>query len=187
MATVESYTKAYLDSILNDLVKTGTIDEDGNMTLTTQDGTVIPVGTVLETLPTADEDTPGVLEIASSGDITTGTDHTKAVTPVGLATVAAALSSSISGKQASDSDLTAIAGLTPSNDDVVQRKSGAWTNRTMAQLLADLDAVGAFLRSRLYSGSAYAVASAGARVYVGSTDPTASETVVNGSVWFDTT
>lgn len=41
-------------------------------------------------------------------------------------------------KQASDSDLTAIAGLTPSNDDVIQRKAGAWTNRTMAQVKTDL-------------------------------------------------
>jgi hypothetical protein len=37
-----------------------------------------------------------------------------------------------------DADLKTIAQLTPSNDDVVQRKSGAWTNRTMAQLAADL-------------------------------------------------
>lgn len=37
-----------------------------------------------------------------------------------------------------DSDLTAIAGLTPTNDDILQRKSGSWTNRTMAQLRADL-------------------------------------------------
>lgn len=41
-----------------------------------------------------------------------------------------------------DSDLTAIAGLSPSNDDVIQRKAGAWTNRTMAQLIADLAALG---------------------------------------------
>ena len=40
--------------------------------------------------------------------------------------------------QSLDSDLTAIAGLSPSNDDIIQRKSGAWTNRTMAQLRADL-------------------------------------------------
>jgi hypothetical protein len=39
-----------------------------------------------------------------------------------------------------DSDLTAIAALTPSNDDIVQRKSGAWTNRSIAQLGADLAA-----------------------------------------------
>lgn len=37
-----------------------------------------------------------------------------------------------------DSDLTAIAALTPTNDDVVQRKAGAWTNRTMAQIKTDL-------------------------------------------------
>lgn len=37
-----------------------------------------------------------------------------------------------------DSDLTSIAGLTPSDDDIIQRKSGAWTNRTIAQYYADL-------------------------------------------------
>lgn len=37
-----------------------------------------------------------------------------------------------------DSDLTSFAGLTPSNDDVVQRKGGAWVNRTIAQLKTDL-------------------------------------------------
>lgn len=37
-----------------------------------------------------------------------------------------------------DSDLTAIAALVPANDDVVQRKAGAWTNRTIAQLKTDL-------------------------------------------------
>jgi hypothetical protein len=35
-------------------------------------------------------------------------------------------------------DLAAIAALTPSNNDVLQRKSGAWTNRTPAQLKTDL-------------------------------------------------
>jgi hypothetical protein len=37
-----------------------------------------------------------------------------------------------------DSDLTAIAALAPANDDVIQRKAGAWTNRTPAQLKTDL-------------------------------------------------
>lgn len=44
----------------------------------------------------------------------------------------------IAGKQDGDADLTAIAGLSPSNDDVIQRKAGAWTNRTPAQLKTDL-------------------------------------------------
>lgn len=37
-----------------------------------------------------------------------------------------------------DSDLTAIAVLAPLNDDILQRKLGAWTNRTPAQLKTDL-------------------------------------------------
>jgi uncharacterized protein (DUF2147 family) len=36
------------------------------------------------------------------------------------------------------SDLQTIAGLTPSNDDFLQRKAGAWTNRTVAQVKTDL-------------------------------------------------
>lgn len=40
--------------------------------------------------------------------------------------------------QAYDADLDAIAGLSPSNDDIIQRKAGAWSNRTMAQLKTDL-------------------------------------------------
>jgi hypothetical protein len=48
------------------------------------------------------------------------------------------LQAALDAKQALDSDLTAIAGLSPANDDVIQRKAGAWTNRTLAQLKADL-------------------------------------------------
>lgn len=41
-------------------------------------------------------------------------------------------------KQDADSDLTSIAALAPSNDDIIQRKAGAWTNRTISQLKTDL-------------------------------------------------
>lgn len=37
-----------------------------------------------------------------------------------------------------DTDLKDIGNLSPSNDDIIQRKSGAWTNRTIAQLKTDL-------------------------------------------------
>lgn len=40
--------------------------------------------------------------------------------------------------EAHDADLTTIAALTPTNDDVVQRKSGAWANRTILQLRTDI-------------------------------------------------
>lgn len=47
------------------------------------------------------------------------------------------LQTALDAKQTLDADLTAIAGLSPANDDIIQRKAGAWTNRTMAQLLTD--------------------------------------------------
>lgn len=48
------------------------------------------------------------------------------------------VTSALNGKQNSNADLTAISGLTPANDDILQRKAGAWTNRTPAQLKTDL-------------------------------------------------
>lgn len=48
------------------------------------------------------------------------------------------LSADLAGKQPLDSDLTAIAALAPTNDDVMQRKAGAWVNRTPAQIKTDL-------------------------------------------------
>lgn len=48
------------------------------------------------------------------------------------------LQGELDSKQPNDSDLTAIAALAPSNDDLIQRKAGAWTNRTPAQFKTDL-------------------------------------------------
>lgn len=50
-----------------------------------------------------------------------------------------------SAKQDADSDLTDIAALTPTDDDVLQRKAGVWTNRTMAQLTTDLNLSATYL------------------------------------------
>lgn len=123
----------------------------------------------------ASETQKGIVELATNAETSTGTDTTRAVTPAGLASV-------LTGKQASDSDLTAIAALAPANDDVIQRKSGAWTNRTMAQLATDLAGTNEFTEVRLHNGTSYADAD-NAHIYIGSVDPGA---VNNGSVWFDT-
>lgn len=52
--------------------------------------------------------------------------------------VSTATQTALDAKQPLDSDLTSIAGLSPANDDIVQRKSGAWTNRTVVQFKSDL-------------------------------------------------
>lgn len=54
--------------------------------------------------------------------------------------------------QAFDADLAAFAALSPSNDDIVQRKSGAWTNRTMAQLKTDLALNNVTNNAQYYAG-----------------------------------
>ena len=48
------------------------------------------------------------------------------------------LQTAVAGKQAADADLTAIAALAPADDALIQRKAGAWTSRTPAQVKADM-------------------------------------------------
>jgi hypothetical protein len=60
------------------------------------------------------------------------------VTAKTLTDLESAITAAAAGAQPVDSDLTAIAALAPANDDVIQRKGGAWTNRSIAQLLVDL-------------------------------------------------
>lgn len=55
-----------------------------------------------------------------------------------LGSVTSDIQTQLNAKQALDTDLTTIAGLTPSNDDFLQRKAGAWANRTVAQVKTDL-------------------------------------------------
>lgn len=67
---------------------------------------------------------------------------TAATSNTGDFDAAGAAAAAQAASQPLDSDLTSIAGLTPTNDDIIQRKAGAWTNRTMAQLISDLAALG---------------------------------------------
>lgn len=91
-----------------------------------------PTQTLNLTLPKGDKGDPGTP--GTSGDWATLTNKPAVI----AAGADAATARSVISAQASDSDLTAIAALSPANDDVVQRKSGAWTNRTPAQLKTDL-------------------------------------------------
>ncbi|MGP1666325.1 MAG: hypothetical protein ACTS5I_10550, partial [Rhodanobacter sp.] len=50
--------------------------------------------------------------------------------------------SSIIPYQPLDSDLTTIGGLSASNDDILQRKAGAWAARSLAQVALDLNGDG---------------------------------------------
>jgi hypothetical protein len=82
--------------------------------------------------------------IRNAGTAGTMADWTPLPSPTDLVqsvngqTGAVVLAAADVGGQPSDADLTAIAALAPPDDDVLQRKGGAWTGRTPAQLKADL-------------------------------------------------
>jgi hypothetical protein len=113
-----------------------------------QDGTAKPnkEGTLNFTGAVVTETTPGSVTVAiSAGNVAHASTHAAGGSdPITISeSQVSNLSTDLAGKQALDSDLTAIAGLTPTNDDIIQRKAGAWVNRTVAQLSADLVAAGA--------------------------------------------
>lgn len=64
--------------------------------------------------------------------LTSGNPHNVTKSDVGLGSV------TNTQQQPINTDLTAISGLSPSNDDVLQCKAGSWVNRTLAQLKSDL-------------------------------------------------
>jgi hypothetical protein len=73
---------------------------------------------------------------AIAAALVAGTNIT--ITPDDVANTITISASGTGGAQPEDADLTAIAALTAADDDIIQRKTGAWTNRTMAQLKTDL-------------------------------------------------
>lgn len=112
-----------------DLTATGTRD---NTTFLRGDGTwSVP--------PVASGYTDEQVRDVMGATLVAGTDITITVDDAAdTITIAAA---GATGSQPLDADLTAIAGLTAADNDVLQRKSGAWTNRTPSQLKADLGLV----------------------------------------------
>jgi hypothetical protein len=211
VASVNVYSSAKVNELTDGAVVGASLAGD-HLVLTLRDGSTIDVGAVLTALIYATTTTAGAVELATDTEAIAGTSADLAITPLSLAAVVATatakglvelattseattgtdtvravtpagLKAMTDTKQPLDSDLTAIAALTGTNDNVIQRKSGAWTERTMAQVATDLAATGEFPDLMLYNGSAYADADGG-KVYIGAVDPGA---VSNGSVWFDTT
>lgn len=100
----------------------------------------------------------GVRPVASQSEAQTGSDNSKTMSPLRVKqSIASEVGVTIASKsqgdaantalqpaaigstiQAYDADLASIAGLSPANNDFLQRKSGAWVNRTPAQAKDDL-------------------------------------------------
>lgn len=129
-------------------------DDDAELVQVTRSGTTLTNDASTPTFTKAHSAGANVYYLTTAPDINAKADatHTHAATDIGSGSVSdtefgyldgvtSAIQTQLNAKQASDSDLTSIAGLTPSNDDVIQRKSGSWVNRTLAQLWDDLTGV----------------------------------------------
>lgn len=85
----------------------------------------------------------GGTELFIGNQPATGAGATKKITATQIKTFVLSgnttlASYGITNAQPLDADLTTIAGLAPANDDFLQRKSSAWTFRTLAQVRTDL-------------------------------------------------
>jgi hypothetical protein len=80
-----------------------------------------------------------------------------------------------------DSDLTAIASLSASNDDFLQRKSGAWAARTISQVKADLGLSGT--NSGDQDLSSYLTSSTAASTYVSLSGSYSDPSWITGLAW----
>jgi hypothetical protein len=117
----------------------------GVLSSTGSGGTVTDVGLALPTeftISGSPVNTTGTLTGTwanqTNNFVLAGPSVAPAGAPTFRALVAADIPSLSSIYQPLDSDLTDIAALAPANDDIIQRKAGAWTNRTIAQYYADL-------------------------------------------------
>lgn len=145
MATVTGMTAAAMIAIRDQMVTTALINGSGHLILTTYDGTTIDAGAIASAVGAASTTASGIVELATTAETTTGTDAVRAVTPAGLMAVSTT-------KQPLDDDLTAIANIAPADNDFIQRKSGVWVNRTLAQVATDLVATSGMAASTTQKG-----------------------------------
>ncbi len=88
--------------------------------------------------------------------------------------------------QGYDADLQAIGALTPTNDDILQRKAGAWTNRTIAQYKTDLALVKADVGLASVDNTSDATKNAASATLTNKTIALGSNTVSGTKAQFDT-
>jgi hypothetical protein len=126
-----------------DLVSTNNLSDVANAT--TARNNILPskTGNTLKVLRVNAGETDYELATISGGAHTIEEEGTPLTARTGLNFVGSGITATDdSGNDETDvtldADLNTIAALSPSNDDFLQRKSGAWTNRTIAQVKTDL-------------------------------------------------
>lgn len=82
MATVTGLTAARMQEIIDATIVSAYINVSGHLILVLYDTTEIDVGYMLASVPDASETVKGIVELATPAETITGTDNTRAVTPL---------------------------------------------------------------------------------------------------------
>lgn len=138
--TVNSARFGYLSNVTGDVqaqldAKAPAADLTSEATTRASADTTLQSNITAESTARASADTTLQTNITSEASTRASADTTLQTNITAEASARAAADASL---QPLDSDLTAFAGLSPSNDDLLQRKAGAWTYRTLTQVKADL-------------------------------------------------
>lgn len=121
-----------------------TVTAKGDLYAATASATVArqPVGTNGQVLTADSAQATGLSWVTPTAAPVTSVNSQTGAVVLNAASVGADAAGAAAAAQAAsqplDSDLTAIAALSPPDDDIIQRKSGIWVARTMAQVKTDL-------------------------------------------------
>lgn len=136
------------DNGTNKITVAGVASVSSDKTLTLPDATDTLVGkATTDTFTNKTIDANGTgnsisnLEVADFATGVVDTDLSSVSASDDTLASAKAIKSALDGKQALDSDLTTIAGLTATTNNMIQSVSSAWASRTPTQVTATLDAM----------------------------------------------
>jgi hypothetical protein len=92
MGSVTAYTTDGVDALLADAIVSASINSsNGHISMTSKDGTVTDIGSILTGILPASTTAQGIVELATDAETVTGTDATRAATPFGVAAAIAAV------------------------------------------------------------------------------------------------
>lgn len=123
MASVNVYSAEHVDELTDGAV-TGAAITSGHLILQLGDGSTVDVGSIVTNPPVATDSVEGVVELATDTETVTGTDSTRAVTPLGLAALVATLNTV---KTASGLAETALPTSYPVGYSIMSLSSSSWS------------------------------------------------------------
>ena len=144
MATIQGYTKARMDEIVDETIVGASINISGELILEQAGGGTVNAGGI--PAPDASATVKGIVELATNAETITGSDTVRAVTPAGLAaastTLVPAASDTVAGRVELATDGETITGtdtaraITPAN---LQAKVASDTAKGIVELATDAE------------------------------------------------